>query len=59
MKKEHEYTLQIHALDNFSDQLSDALENVARDAVEILNEQRGIIDSAVKLYQQSNDMIQI
>lgn len=58
MKKEHEYTLQIHALDNFSDQLSDALENVARDAVEILNEQRGIIDSAVKLYQQSNDMIQ-
>lgn len=58
MKKEHEYTLQIHALDNFSDQLSDALENAARDAVEILNEQRGIIDSAVKLYQQSNDMIQ-
>lgn len=58
MKKEHEYTLQINALDDFSDKLSESLENVAKDAVEILKEQKGIIDSATTLYQQSSDMIQ-
>ena len=58
MKKEHEYTLQINALDDFSNQLSESLENAAKDAVEILKEQKGIIDSATKLYQQSSDVIQ-
>lgn len=58
MKKEHGYELQIKALDDFSDSLSDTLEETAKDAVEILKEQKEIIDSATDLYRETQGTIQ-
>ena len=58
MKKEHGYELQIKALDDFSDSLSDTLEETAKDAVEILKEQKEIIDSATGLYRETQGTIQ-
>ena len=54
-KDEHTFNLQIDALDEFSNSLTDALDSSAKSVEEILKEQKEIVESAKELSKASAD----
>ncbi len=56
-KDEHTFNLQIDALDEFADSLTNALDNSSKSVEEILKEQKETVESAKELYQISAESI--
>lgn len=56
-KDEHVYTLQINALDEFLETLSESLSNATKDVGEIIEGYKDSIDKAVDIYTQSKDSL--
>lgn len=56
-KIEHEYDLQVKALDDWADKLEDALDDSTKTVQESLESQKKIIEEAKELYKTSTDSV--